>query len=105
MYSYCNFILDLFKSHEIDWTTFKTLTESDLREIGVTALGARRKILLSIAGEIYSFIYIYGFTIKHVLILTELNKRCPVGGLFGISPAPGAERKSPASNNSPLDTW
>ncbi|KAL5239743.1 hypothetical protein ACI65C_007153 [Semiaphis heraclei] len=76
--------INLFKSHEIDWTTFKTLTESDLREIGVTALGARRKILLSIA---------------------ELNKRCPVGGLFGISPAPGAERKSPASNNSPSDTW
>lgn len=38
-------------------------------------------------------------------IYTELNKRCPVGGLFGISPAPGAERKSPASNNSPSDTW
>ncbi|XP_050532725.1 protein bicaudal C homolog 1 [Daktulosphaira vitifoliae] len=76
--------INLFKSHEIDWTTFKTLTESDLREIGVTALGARRKILLSIA---------------------ELNKRCPVGGLFGISPAPGAERKSPASNNSPSDAW
>jgi len=49
--------LDLFKSHEIDWTTFKTLTESDLREIGVTALGARRKILLSIAGEILYFSY------------------------------------------------
>lgn len=47
--------LDLFKSHEIDWTTFKTLTESDLREIGVTALGARRKILLSIAGNIQYF--------------------------------------------------
>lgn len=47
------FNLDLFKSHEIDWTTFKTLTECDLREIGVTALGARRKILLSIAGKIY----------------------------------------------------
>lgn len=51
------FYLDLFKSHEIDWTTFKTLTENDLREIGVTALGARRKILLSIAGKII-FMYI-----------------------------------------------
>jgi len=50
--------LDLFKSHEIDWTTFKTLTESVLREIGVTALGARRKILLSIAGGILYFSYI-----------------------------------------------
>lgn len=40
-----------------------------------------------------------------VFLFTELNKRCPVGGLFGISPAPGAERKSPASNNSPTDTW
>lgn len=38
-------------------------------------------------------------------MFTELNKRCLVGGLFGISPAPGAERKSPASNNSPTDTW
>lgn len=40
-----------------------------------------------------------------LFICTELNKRCPIGGLFGISPAPGAERKSPASSNSPSDNW
>lgn len=44
-------ILELFKSHEIDLGTFQTLTEADLREIGVTALGARRKMMLFISGK------------------------------------------------------
>lgn len=47
----CFLILELFKSHEIDLSTFQTLTEADLREIGVTALGARRKMMLFISGN------------------------------------------------------
>lgn len=36
-------------------STFASLNEADLTEIGVTAFGARRKMLLIIAGKLYSF--------------------------------------------------
>ncbi|XP_069700083.1 protein bicaudal C [Periplaneta americana] len=58
-----------FSNHEIDLTTFASLNDSDLREIGVTALGARRKLLL---------------------IISEFNRR---QNRFCGSAAPGAERK------------
>ncbi|XP_050347500.1 protein bicaudal C isoform X2 [Nymphalis io] len=41
--------IDLFKKHELDMSTFASLNEADLTEIGVTAFGARRKMLLVIA--------------------------------------------------------
>ncbi|CAK1586705.1 unnamed protein product [Parnassius mnemosyne] len=41
--------IDLFKKHELDMSTFASLNEADLAEIGVTAFGARRKMLLTIA--------------------------------------------------------
>ncbi|CAK1550383.1 unnamed protein product [Leptosia nina] len=41
--------LDLFKKHELDLSTFASLNEADLIEIGVSAFGARRKMLLVIA--------------------------------------------------------
>ncbi|KPJ03849.1 Protein bicaudal C [Papilio xuthus] len=41
--------VDLFKKHELDMSTFASLNEADLVEIGVTAFGARRKMLLTIA--------------------------------------------------------
>lgn len=44
---------ELFKANEIDLSVFQTLTEADLREIGVTALGARRKMMLFISGKFY----------------------------------------------------
>ncbi|XP_014283039.2 protein bicaudal C [Halyomorpha halys] len=71
----------LFQSNEIDISTFRTLTDSDLKEIGITAFGARRKILLSIA---------------------ELNRR--QRSPFRGSAAPGAERRS-SSTNSLDDKW
>ena len=37
---------DLFVRHEVDLQTFATLTEQDLREIGVPTFGARKKLLL-----------------------------------------------------------
>jgi len=37
---------DLFLRHEVDLQTFATLTEQDLREIGVPTFGARKKLLL-----------------------------------------------------------
>ncbi|XP_049856484.1 protein bicaudal C homolog 1 isoform X1 [Schistocerca gregaria] len=73
----------IFTNQEIDVDIFRSLTESDLREIGVTALGARRKLLLAIS---------------------ELNKR---QSPFSGSAAPGAERKLGSTiNNSPIgDKW
>ncbi|KAB0796661.1 hypothetical protein PPYR_10722 [Photinus pyralis] len=73
----------LFTSHEIDLTTFLSLTDQDLIELGVTAFGARRKMLL---------------------IISELNKRSTP-----FSAAPGAERKSSSStlsnHSSPRENW
>lgn len=43
--------IGLFVSHEIDLTTFPSLTDRDLVEVGITAFGARRKMLLLIAGK------------------------------------------------------
>lgn len=47
--------LAIFNRHEIDLTTFTTLTDQDLIEIGINAFGARRKILLAISGNRRSF--------------------------------------------------
>ncbi|CAH2242521.1 jg3836 [Pararge aegeria aegeria] len=41
--------IELFQKHELDMSTFASLNEADLMEIGVTAFGARRKMLLIIA--------------------------------------------------------
>ncbi|CAH1180296.1 unnamed protein product [Phaedon cochleariae] len=75
--------IGVFTTHEIDLTTFPTLTDKDLMEIGINAFGARRKILLAIS---------------------ELNKRSN-----SFSAAPGAERKnSPTKSSvfgSPLAKW
>lgn len=37
--------------HEIDLELFKTLTENDLRDLGIHAFGVRRRMLLTIAGK------------------------------------------------------
>ena len=38
---------------QIDMATFLTLTDQDLRELGITTFGARRKMLLAIDGECF----------------------------------------------------
>ena len=40
---------ELFQQQEIDMTTFLTLTEEDLRNLGISTFGARRKMLNAIA--------------------------------------------------------
>ncbi|KAI8439165.1 hypothetical protein MSG28_013012 [Choristoneura fumiferana] len=73
--------IDLFKKHELDMSTFASLNEADLTEIGVTAFGARRKMLL---------------------IIAELQQQA---SQFKGSAAPGAERKliqSPQYNTGAL---
>ena len=44
---------DLFLRHEIDIQTFSTLTEQDLKEIGITTFGARKKLLYISNGRLY----------------------------------------------------
>ena len=39
----------LFRDNEIDWEVLPKLTSDDLKEIGVTAIGHRRKLLYAIA--------------------------------------------------------
>lgn len=43
--------LDLFVEHEIDLELFKTLTENELRDLGIHAFGVRRRLLLTINGQ------------------------------------------------------
>ncbi|CAG13282.1 unnamed protein product, partial [Tetraodon nigroviridis] len=42
---------DVFQQQEIDLQTFLTLTDQDLKELGITTFGARRKMLLAISGR------------------------------------------------------
>lgn len=37
--------------HQIDYQTFLTLSEEDLKEVGVSTFGARRKMLIAISGK------------------------------------------------------
>ena len=36
---------------QVDFETFQTMTENDLKEIGISTLGARRKLQIAISGE------------------------------------------------------
>ena len=38
--------VEVFASEEIDLETFQELEESDLRELGISTIGARRKLIL-----------------------------------------------------------
>jgi hypothetical protein len=44
-------LLENFNDQEIDLTTFTSLTDADLREIGVSTVGARRKMLWLSSGK------------------------------------------------------
>lgn len=80
--------------------TFPSLTEKDLCEIGITAWGARRKIMLLISGMwtepfsfrswVFEYLELFFFLFLS-LSLSEMNKRTSP---FSGSAAPGAERKS-----------
>lgn len=76
--------INVFKEHEIDLNVFMTLTDKDLRDIGVSTFGARRTMLMAI------------------------SQHKGQGSPFRCSAAPGAERKgssSTAGTNSPSDIW
>lgn len=40
--------MQVFQQQEVDYQTFLTLTESDLKELGITTFGPRKKILIAI---------------------------------------------------------
>ena len=42
-----------FDFRQVDFPTFMTLTDDDLQELGIGALGARKKMLLAIQGGLY----------------------------------------------------
>lgn len=44
-------VIFLFFLHQIDYQTFLTLSEEDLKEVGVSTFGARRKMLMAISGK------------------------------------------------------
>ncbi|XP_034086650.1 bicaudal C homolog 2 [Gymnodraco acuticeps] len=41
--------IDVFEQQEIDYLTFLTLSDEDLKEVGISTFGARRKMLLAIS--------------------------------------------------------
>lgn len=45
---------DCFEREEVDLSTFLTMSEPDLKEIGVNTLGARRKLQIAISGQSYA---------------------------------------------------
>ena len=42
----------MFSLFKVDLPTFMTLTEEDLKELGINTFGARKKMLLTIQGEL-----------------------------------------------------
>lgn len=42
--------LSVLQAQEVDFHTFLTLTEEDLKELGVTSFGAKKKLVTAIQG-------------------------------------------------------
>ncbi len=42
---------EVFQEQEVDLNTFMTLSDDDLKELGVATFGARRRMVLAIQGE------------------------------------------------------
>lgn len=62
--------------NEIDMEIFRSLTDSDLESLGITAFGARRKLLLAIRE------------------MASRSNQYPPIGTPRFSVAPGAERRT-----------
>lgn len=43
-----NIFLEIFMEHEIDLEILQSLNDNDLQTLGITAMGARRKLMLAI---------------------------------------------------------
>jgi protein bicaudal C len=82
--------LELYVEHEIDLELFKTLTENELRNLGIHAFGVRRRMLLTIAGKFTQLSVFVWWNSYFALVFEELNKKT----VFSGSAAPGAERRA-----------
>jgi protein bicaudal C len=82
--------IELFVEHEIDLELFKTLTENELRDLGIHAFGVRRQMLLTIAGKFTQLLVFVWRNFYFALVFEELNKKT----VFSGSAAPGAERRA-----------
>ncbi|XP_055712848.1 protein bicaudal C isoform X2 [Phlebotomus papatasi] len=69
--------ISTFVSNEIDLETFSSLTGDDLTTLGITAFGARKKLLMAITA-----------------LAVSANNSTPHRPKFSGSAAPGAERRS-----------
>jgi protein bicaudal C len=80
-----------FINAEIDMTVFPTLTEPDLINLGIKALGARRRILMAVQGMCAN--------IQQEMMQQASSPPTPLRGLrFNGSAAPGDERRSSSGN-------
>jgi len=53
-----------YGANQIDLVTFLTLTDQDLKDLGISTFGARRKMLTAIAGQLL-LIFIAVFYVLH----------------------------------------
>eukprot|EP00049_Salpingoeca_infusionum_P017990 m.355289 g.355289 ORF g.355289 m.355289 type:complete len:643 (+) comp17213_c0_seq1:258-2186(+) len=100
--SYCQ----CFADEEIDMHVLLTLSEDDLKSIGVSTLGARRKLLLAIA-DLVVLRGVAGVGFLKSVYNTKVRSREPSmsAGLSGISGISSASRSGPASiQSSPLSS-
>ena len=76
----------MFLRHEVDLATFATLTEQDLKEIGIQTFGARKKLLLLANSKLFSF---------HILnIPNETNMYfCSIGHRYCLFDVTSVESK------------
>src|SRR5215469_2732945 len=63
-----------FRDNEIDWEVLPKVTSEDLKEMGVVAIGHRRKLLAAIAA-----------------LSAEPSAVAPVGSLLAAAPLPAGE--------------
>ncbi|XP_061182658.1 protein bicaudal C homolog 1-like [Saccostrea echinata] len=97
---------DLFRQQEIDLATFLTLTETDLRELGITTFGARRKMLLAIAdlNKRRSLMNTEsGANINSTTVATDFPDNGSNTSLRRDPPSTAAQRFSDSGNRSILD--
>lgn len=77
--------IGLFSSHEVDLSTFPSLTDRDLVEIGVTAFGARRKMLLVISGSLsFNFAHFLEPSTTHIAIYVFFLSWCITLNIFSV---------------------
>lgn len=60
--------MQLLSAHtQIDYQTFLTLSDEDLKEVGVSTFGARRKMLIAISGNKLPSLRRESYTLLHLL--------------------------------------